>query len=65
MFSSVAVVLMRVGDPQVLPAVVVGDMVPVVYFALGPFARHVEPRKLMRVIVPPIDLDSARAITTD
>jgi hypothetical protein len=50
---------------EVSPAVVVRHVVSVVNFALGPFAGHVEPCKLMRIVVPPIDLDSAGAITTN
>ena len=65
LFSSVTTVLMRIGVPQVLPAVIIGNVVPVVYFAVGPFASHVEPCQLMGVVVAPIDLDSAGAITTN
>src|SRR6516162_4368029 len=65
LFSSIAVILMRIGFPQVLPAVIIWNVVPVVYFLLWPLADHVEPRKLMCIIVPSMDFDSARAITTD
>src|SRR6516162_2073330 len=65
LFSSIATILMRIGFSQVLPAVIIWNMIPVVYFLFWPLAGHVEPRKLMCIIVPSIDFDSARAITTD